>query len=630
MPENPSHIRIKKLSPLLINQLAAGEVVTRPAAVVKELLENAIDAGATYIEVRITQGGMGMIEVVDNGVGIHPDDMVMALTRHATSKVADIANLHGISTLGFRGEALAATAAVSRLSLASSHNDSGIGRQLQVAGVLADMPKMMPVVRNRGTSVTVKDLYFNVPARRGNLKSIATEFTHIETVVCEVAVAHADVSLALFHDNKKRLSLSHDALVTTAESSTSTEYDYNRLPLPRLEQALGMALTDNAIKVVVDLTSLIQSSAETDNGQPHSHIAYISGWIWPTYDQQTSQSTSPKLLYVNGRLVKEPLISNQLRQLARSAQLDGISYALYFDLPSNWLNVNVHPSKQRIKISPLNNIMAHLGHTIGLKLKSVTADKNTANTNTVLPIITGIEAVNYSYDSASLNATGKDRAITGSNANAINNYKNALINESPLTKQVQEKAQLYQYTVANEPAVHAVATRFDSQATDFISNHKSTTANEVPATELLAVDMRAIDLTTMMAASSIALPHCLEFIGSLDYRITVETKNSLSDSCVLDTLPWLLFYNQDKLVLISEQVWKISISSLFEASLPPSAKSSTAVDKINQQLVFYASTMSKQDLIAFTMDIERILMINAIKVIDREQLIDFVLVGSAI
>ena len=126
MPDSHSYIRIKKLSPLLINQLAAGEVVTRPAAVVKELLENAIDAGATNIDVSITQGGMGTIEVVDNGTGIHPDDMVMAITRHATSKVADVANLHGITTLGFRGEALAAMAAVSRLSLTSSHDESGI------------------------------------------------------------------------------------------------------------------------------------------------------------------------------------------------------------------------------------------------------------------------------------------------------------------------------------------------------------------------------------------------------------------------------------------------------------------------------------------------------------------------
>ncbi|MGO3322091.1 MAG: DNA mismatch repair endonuclease MutL, partial [Psychrobacter faecalis] len=373
MPDNPSNSRIKKLSPLLINQLAAGEVVTRPAAVVKELLENAIDAGASNIEIRITQGGMGMIEVLDNGTGIHPDDMVMAITRHATSKVADVANLHGITTLGFRGEALAATAAVSRLTLTSSHDDSGIGRQLQVAGVLDEVPKLLPVVHQRGTTITVKDLYFNVPARRGNLKSIATEFGHIETIVREVALARADVALTLFHDNKKRLSLSSRAMSANDNDNTnSSNNNAHRLPLSRLEQATGLPLTDNALEISIDLTSLMQLPKDYVNSN-FAGQANINGWLWLSND---SQSTFPKLIYVNGRLVKEALISNQLRQLAQSAQLSGIGYALYFDLPTDWLNINVHPSKQRIKISPLNNIMAHLSHAIQPKLKTVATKQN--------------------------------------------------------------------------------------------------------------------------------------------------------------------------------------------------------------------------------------------------------------
>ena len=373
MPDNPSNSRIKKLSPLLINQLAAGEVVTRPAAVVKELLENAIDAGASNIEIRITQGGMGMIEVLDNGMGIHPDDMVMAITRHATSKVADVANLHGITTLGFRGEALAATAAVSRLTLTSSHDDSGIGRQLQVAGVLDEVPKLVPVVHQRGTTITVKDLYFNVPARRGNLKSIATEFGHIETIVREVSLARADVALTLFHDNKKRLSLSSRAMSANDNDNTnSSNNNAHRLPLSRLEQATGLPLTDNALEISIDLTSLMQLPKDYVNNN-FAGQANINGWLWLSND---SQSTFPKLIYVNGRLVKEALISNQLRQLAQSAQLAGIGYALYFDLPTDWLNINVHPSKQRIKISPLNNIMAHLSHAIQAKLKTVATKQN--------------------------------------------------------------------------------------------------------------------------------------------------------------------------------------------------------------------------------------------------------------
>lgn len=196
--------RIKKLPPLLVNQLAAGEVVTRPASVVKELIENAIDAGAKNIDIRITQGGMGVIEVSDDGCGIHPDDMIMAVTRFATSKIADVAHLQGIATLGFRGEALAATAAVSRLTLTSCSDDSGIGRELNVAGILDDTPKLTPVVHARGTMVTVRDLYFNVPARRGNLKSISTEYAHIEMVVKQLALVASDVSFNLWHNDKRR------------------------------------------------------------------------------------------------------------------------------------------------------------------------------------------------------------------------------------------------------------------------------------------------------------------------------------------------------------------------------------------------------------------------------------------
>src|SRR5690606_14383585 len=439
MPDNPSNSRIKKLSPLLINQLAAGEVVTRPAAVVKELLENAIDAGASNIEIRITQGGMGMIEVLDNGTGIHPDDMVMAITRHATSKVADVANLHGITTLGFRGEALAATAAVSRLTLTSSHDDSGIGRQLQVAGVLDEVPKLLPVVHQRGTTIAVKDLYFNVPARRGNLKSIATEFGHIETIVREVALVRADVTLTLFHDNKKRLSLSSRAMSANDNDNTnSSNNNAHRLPLSRLEQAIGLPLTDNALEISIDLTSLMQLPKDYVNNN-FAGQASINGWLWLSND---SQSTFPKLIYVNGRLVKEALISNQLRQLAQSAQLAGIGYALYFDLPTDWLNINVHPSKQRIKISPLNNIMAHLSHAIQAKLKTFATKQN----------------INQNINSADESSQVLDNHLSINNAFATVRQQTSSAIYSAKSQQVQAPKQPYQLSENTDNAQSEQAT----------------------------------------------------------------------------------------------------------------------------------------------------------------------------
>lgn len=621
MPDNQAMTRIKKLSPLLINQLAAGEVVTRPAAVVKELLENAIDAGATNIEVHITQGGMGMIEVIDDGIGIHPDDMVMAITRHATSKVADIASLQGITTLGFRGEALASTAAVSRLSLSSSYDDSGIGRQLQVAGVLADSSKLIPIVHNRGTTVTVKDLYFNVPARRGNLKSIATEFTHIETIVREVALARADVSLSLFHEQKKRLSLSLAPEQLTRSISSSSADGYNnhvstrRLPLARLEQALGIALADNAIEIIVDLASLLQQSAMTTAATKdatkliNNQSATISGWLWPIHDEQQAL---PKLLYVNGRLIKEPIISNQLRQLAASAQLNGLGYALYFELPNHWLNINVHPSKQRIKISPLNNVMAHLSHAIALKLKNTVTQQAVANqavSNTATeqksasnPLVSNkLSVILASKNQDSKNQAATTRAyLTAALASA---YQKVEVSKQP-------------YQLSGQPSGAQPASR------------KLSAYSKPPA----AVQNRQIEASKLVIA---AFPKCLAVISdsakTLAATISAEHK--------LPALPWLLFYAESQYLLISAQAWQqgldyindnqMSVPSLIadrvsDAEAVCLDNTATAAS-INQQLAIFTTQLSITDLAEFTLAFTEMLNKDTFKSITTEQLITLML-----
>ena len=582
MPDNPFNSRIKKLSPLLINQLAAGEVVTRPAAVVKELLENAIDAGASNIEIRITQGGMGMIEVLDNGMGIHPDDMVMAITRHATSKVADVANLHGITTLGFRGEALAATAAVSRLTLTSSHDDSGIVRQLQVAGVLDEVPKLVPVVHQRGTTIAVKDLYFNVPARRGNLKSIATEFGHIETIVREVALVRADVTLTLFHDNKKRLSLSSRAMSANDNDNTnSSNNNAHRLPLSRLEQATGLPLTDNALEISIDLTSLMQLPKDYVNNN-FAGQANINGWLWLSND---SQSTFPKLIYVNGRLVKEALISNQLRQLAQSAQLAGIGYALYFDLPTDWLNINVHPSKQRIKISPLNNIMAHLSHVIQAKLKTVATKQN--------------------INSADESSQVLDNHLSINSAFATVRQQTSSTIYSAKSQQVQAPKQPYQL----------------SENTDNAQSEQATfTENINPGSTLISTANTSKNLSVKNAP----LPYCLEVILNTGHDL--DAIKSVSEK----TLPWLLFYSCSQFFLIGAEIWQAQLSLLFESDIFREQVSFNDANAVNQQLTDLATKMSTEDLWAFNADIEDLLAKHAFKSINNQRLIALMLSATAI
>ena len=370
--------RIKKLPPLLVNQLAAGEVVTRPASVVKELIENAIDAGAKHIDIRITQGGMGIIEVSDDGCGIHPDDMIMAVTRFATSKIADVAHLQGIATLGFRGEALAATAAVSRLTLTSCSDDSGIGRELNVAGILEDTPQLIPVVRSRGTTVTVKDLYFNVPARRGNLKSISTEYAHIEMVVKQLALVASDVSFTLWHNDKRRFNfesiVSSDKGATYSTSgseamkSTVMQSVLARLTalLPTSHDQVELFSDSNLQPININLEGLRPQSTWQENVE--DHLA-ITGFLIPS--PKALSSSTYKLIYINGRLVKDRRISQSIRDSA--ANLPGINslgYVLFFNLPKAWLNLNVHPTKQCIKIQNLANVMAHLevGVRDGLQL----------------------------------------------------------------------------------------------------------------------------------------------------------------------------------------------------------------------------------------------------------------------
>ena len=421
--------RIKKLPPLLVNQLAAGEVVTRPASVVKELIENAIDAGAKHIDIRITQGGMGIIEVSDDGCGIHPDDMIMAVTRFATSKIADVAHLQGIATLGFRGEALAATAAVSRLTLTSCSDDSGIGRELNVAGILEDIPQLLPVVRSKGTTVTVKDLYFNVPARRGNLKSISTEYAHIETVVKQLALVASDISFTLWHNDKRRFNF--ESIASANESSAYSVSGSEAMKPTVMQSVLArlMALIptshdqaelfsdSNLQPININLEGLLPQSAWQQGAE--ERLA-ITGFLVPS--PRTLSSATYKLIYINGRLVKDRRIAQSIRDTA--ANLPGINslgYVLFFNLPKAWLNLNVHPSKQCIKIQNLANVMAYLevGVRDGLQLwqnrqpARVTAAPEART-------LSGSKATGYVEDNLEYNSQLKSAAA---NSATIANFK---------------------------------------------------------------------------------------------------------------------------------------------------------------------------------------------------------------
>ncbi|ANF81998.1 DNA mismatch repair protein MutL [Acinetobacter sp. NCu2D-2] len=310
--------RIRSLDPALANQIAAGEVIERPASVVKELLENSIDAGATELIIRIEQGGSTLIEIIDNGRGIHPEDLSLAVMRHATSKIQTAEELHAITSLGFRGEALASIAAVSRLTISSSQDDEGVGYQVEVNGTAFDHQEIQAVAAAKGTTIRVQDLFFNVPARRKFLKKPGTEFGHIEEIVRRLALTHFDIRFVLEHNESIKLNL------PVADSGA--------LRFQRVQQLLGRQFTENAYWIDADSISM-----------------RLSGWLGHPSDARSQADL--QYVYVNGRIVKDKTISHALR-MAYDGILHGHqhpAYLLFLEVDPENVDVNVHPTKHEIR-----------------------------------------------------------------------------------------------------------------------------------------------------------------------------------------------------------------------------------------------------------------------------------------
>ncbi|HBG83695.1 MAG TPA: DNA mismatch repair endonuclease MutL [Acinetobacter radioresistens] len=338
--------RIHTLDAALANQIAAGEVIERPASVVKELLENSIDAGATELIIRVAQGGSTLIEIIDNGRGIHPEDLALAVMRHATSKIQSAEDLYAIASLGFRGEALASIAAVSRLSLCSSQDDSGIGYQVEVNGTAFDHQEIQAVAAQKGTHIRVQDLFFNVPARRKFLKMPTTEFGHIEEIVRRMALTHFDVRFVLEHNDSIRLNL--------------PIADSGELRSQRVQQLLGRSFTENAYWI----------DAQSIN-------MHLSGWLGHPSDARPQADL--QYVYVNGRIVKDKTISHALR-MAYDGILHGhqhAGYLLFLEVDPENVDVNVHPTKHEIRFlnqREVHEFVRHYAKETLSQFQTATAD----------------------------------------------------------------------------------------------------------------------------------------------------------------------------------------------------------------------------------------------------------------
>lgn len=310
--------RIKQLSERLSNQIAAGEVIERPAAVVKELLENSLDADSDRIDIEVEDGGIKLIKVRDNGLGIAEVDLPLTVCRHATSKIASIEDLDSIATLGFRGEALASIASVARVTLSSNDSDKEqVGWKIETDGA-AIKPESIPVPQTRGTTVAVYDLFFNTPARRKFLRTPRTEYQRIEDVVKKFSLSFFEVSFNLSHNGKP---------VHTFAAAKSKR-DQQR----RVAAVFGSTFVENSIYLEDDRNGLS-----------------LSGWIGlPAF---TRSQTDYQYFYVNGRIIRDKLISHAVRQAYRDVILQGRQpvFALFLDLNPRQVDVNVHPTKQEVR-----------------------------------------------------------------------------------------------------------------------------------------------------------------------------------------------------------------------------------------------------------------------------------------
>ncbi len=306
---------IRQLPDTLINQIAAGEVVERPASVVKELVENALDAGARRIDIDLEEGGVRLIRIRDDGGGIPASELPLAVTRHATSKIASIDDLEAVATLGFRGEALPSVASVSRFLLASRHTDAEHGAMLQVEG--GRIGQVVPHSHPPGTTVEVRDLFYNVPARRKFLRAERTELSHIEEWLRSLALARPDVELRVSHNGKP---------------SRRWKGEGDLLSDVRLHEALGQDFARNTLRV------------------DHSGAGLrLHGWIaQPAYNRA---STDQQYLYVNGRAVRDRSVAHAVRQAFSDVLFHGRhpAYVLFLDLDPRGVDVNVHPAKHEVR-----------------------------------------------------------------------------------------------------------------------------------------------------------------------------------------------------------------------------------------------------------------------------------------
>ncbi len=426
---------IRLLDNRLANQIAAGEVVERPASVVKELLENSLDAGAKRLTVEIESGGVKLIRIRDDGHGIPQDDLALALSRHATSKISELEDLEGVATLGFRGEALASISSVSRLTLSSNTEGQESGWQARVEG--RDMAaQVMPAPHPIGTTIEVKDLFFNTPARRKFLRTEKTEFSHLEEVVKRLALSRFDVGFTLRHNQR--------SIHQLRPAQTQAEKDR------RVAALCSPKFIENAVIIDIEASGL-----------------KLSGWVGlPTFSRS---SADLQYFFVNGRVIRDKLVAHAVRQAYRDVLYNGRhpTFVLYLELDPAQVDVNVHPTKHEVRFRDGRTVHNFLFSTLNRALGEVRPEDQlppTALSTTPVERATGIEGGEFKgQENISLSPTPRESvsSFSGGSGSSFGGSSRPVSANAPLQpgqakRQIQAYSELYSAvadSVESPPAI---------------------------------------------------------------------------------------------------------------------------------------------------------------------------------
>lgn len=450
--------RITLLSSQLANQIAAGEVIERPASVVKELLENSLDAGATQIEIIIEGGGIQRICIRDNGSGIHKDDLALALNRHATSKITSLEELEHVQSLGFRGEALASISSVSRLSLSSKFQTEDTAWQVQAEGQEPEII-LQPVAHPPGTTIDVRDLFFNTPARRKFLRTEKTENARIQDCIAQIALSRFPVGFTLKQQQKTVLQLPSALTLEQREQ--------------RVAKICGDAFMQEALAIELEIAGL-----------------KLEGWIaLPTF-----MRSQPDLqyFYVNGRMVRDKLLSHAIRQAYQDVQYGNRypAYVLYLTLDPSMVDVNVHPTKSEVRFRESRQVHDFLSKSVRQALASATP----ASSVILSPAETAIaeEVTASSLENASVaesvspsSTSYSSHKLTPSTASPQNYTRPAKTTHYDLPQQksmplmVREQLAVYQH-LADDRKAAVLETALVETTTPLPHTQKENIKNEIP------------------------------------------------------------------------------------------------------------------------------------------------------